>query len=699
MNYLDIALGKNITLPQTSQWNFVKLTADVNPATLAAIVIDGKNQAELELIQKLKTTSGLNPTLIKLPSNPDEQMLQKVFAQASAYYEKMVPQYLQDLISFSQTQPISFTTPGHHNGQYYDKHPSGVVFNRFFGKNLMYADTSDTVPQLGDMMTHEGGPLSAEQQAARTYHADKVYFCTNGTTSANSICSSALLTEDDLVLFDRNNHKSLYNSALVMTGARPVYLPTDRNALGLIGEINSQALNEEAIRKEIAKVDPQRAKANRPFRLAIIQLETYDGIFQNPKYIIDKIGSLCDYILFDCAWAGFENFLPIMAKISPLNLELGPDDPGFLVTQSLHKQQAGMGQASQILKKDSHLKGQRRYVDHKHFNNAYLKFVTTSYSYPLYASLVVNSALTAGSGNKLWWDKILRLGIDFRKQLLAKSQLFRPFVSENFANYTTEELATTPQLWELTLQDKWHGFSQIAPHQAIIDPMKITLATPGIDNSGAKYTATGLPAPIVSEFLMEKDIIRAKNDLYSLLFLLTPGDTEQDLTILLNALLEFEELYLHDAALSQVLPKLAAQYPERYRDYTIQQLANEMHKYYSTNKTFSLQKDLFAKKDFQNYSLTPKIADQKFMKNQSELVDLAQVKNRIALEGALPYPPGIFVVAPGEIWTKTAQQYFEVLLGAIEQFPGFVPEIQGVYFNKDKNGTLKVQAEVLKENN
>ena len=99
----------------------------------------------------------------------------------------MVPGFLSDLVNFAEDRPVSFTTPGHHNGLYYEKHPAGVVFNRFFGKNLMFADTSDTVPELGDTMTHEGTPLTAEQKAAKTYHADKVYFCTNGTTSANSI--------------------------------------------------------------------------------------------------------------------------------------------------------------------------------------------------------------------------------------------------------------------------------------------------------------------------------------------------------------------------------------------------------------------------------------------------------------------------------------------------------------------------------
>lgn len=123
-----------------------------------------------------------------------------------------------------------------------------------------------------------------------------------------------------------------------------------------------------------------------------------------------------------------------------------------------------------------------------------------------------------------------------------------------------------------------------------------------------------------------------------------------------------------------------------------------MHDYYKTNRTFTLQKELFAKPDMQNYVMTPEEADTLFMRNQSELVNLNDVQGRIAAEGALPYPPGVFIVAPGEKWSEVDQKYFEVLAGAIEKFPGFVPEIQGVYLSKQKDGTILVQAEVLKEN-
>ncbi|ALI52667.1 putative ornithine decarboxylase [Lactobacillus helveticus] len=697
MDFLKIAFGNGVNLNKIKNWKTVPIDQVKNSAEIAAIVIQNKDPNAQKQAQALRNQSGFSIPIIEVDQQVSTTDQEEIADLAENYEQKMVPGFLTDLINFAQAKPISFTTPGHHNGQYYDKHPAGVVFNKFFGKNLMFADTSDTVPQLGDTMTHAGTPLDAEKLAAKTYHADKVYFCTNGTTSANSICASALLSEGDLVLFDRNNHKSLYNSALVMSGAKPVYIPTDRNALGLIGEMDPDFLTEDKIRAEVAKVDPKKAKAIRPFRLAIVQAETYDGVFYDAKWIVDRIGKLCDYILFDCAWGGFEEFVPIMRHLSPLLLSLRPDDPGILVTQSLHKQQAGMAQASQILKKDSHIKGQKRYVDHKHFNHAYLKFVTSSYAYPLYASLTVNSYVTAGEGNKKWWAETLRMGIEWRKKLLKQSKLFKPLVPDNFAEIPTANLMDDAKYWSMSKNDDWHGFRKMGNGEAMIDPLKITVRTPGIDVKNAKYEKTGIPGAVVAEFLMENHIIRAKNDLNSLLFLLTPGDSQEELDTLLNAFLKFEQYYYEDALVKDVLPVLYQEYPERYHGYTLKQLCQEMHEYYKENKTFVLQQKLFVKPNMQNYQMTPAEADQLFKKDQTELVDLEDVVGRTAAEGALPYPPGIFIVAPGEKWGEIDQKYFEVLAHAIEKFPGFVPEIQGVYLEPQKDGNIKVQVEVVKD--
>ena len=678
-------------------WLASNVYSGITAAELAAFVLPKADEVAYQKAQELMAKDGLQVPVILVDAGESlsKEELQDKVAQAAQQYEaENVPGFLRDLINFADEKPVSYTTPGHHNGQFYEKHPAGVVFKKFFGDNMLRADVSDTVAELGDTLTHGGTPLDSEQEAAQAFNADKVYYVTNGTTSSNTICTNAVLSEGDLVLFDRNNHKSLYNSALIMTGAKPVYLPTSRNPLGLIGPVISDDLDEEKIRAEIAKVDPERAKAKRPFRMAVLQLETFDGVFYNAKWLLDKIGKLCDYVLFDCAWGGYEQFVNIMKQLSPLQYKYTADDPGILVTQSIHKQQAGLAQTSQILKKDAHIKGQKRYVDHKHFNNAYLKYVTTSYSYPIYASLTVNTALAKGAAPKKWWEEAMRKGIRFRKTLNQKSKLFKTLNAQEINEKSEQELMDNLSYWKMEETDDWHGFKGIAKDEAIISPLKLTVVCSGINLATGKYEKTGIPGKVIGEYLTEKRVITCKSDLYSTLFLLTPGERDADLEALLTSFLEFEEYYLRDAPLEQVLPRLVKQNPDRYRNYTIRQLCQEMHEYYAKNEIYKLQQDLFLKKTFQDYEMTPAEADKLFMKNEGELVDLDEIEGRVALEGALPYPPGVFIVAPGEKWQKIDVDYFKILMGAIDKFPGFDPEIQGVYLNKD-TGVTKAQGFVL----
>ncbi|WP_025086746.1 putative ornithine decarboxylase [Ligilactobacillus apodemi] len=698
--YLQIATPKELQSLVPKPWEWVELSPEIEATTLAAIVINANDLKQKACANLLKKQLGLDLPLIELTATDLTQAKEMITNAATAYENEMVPGFLQDLINFADEKAVSFTTPGHHNGNFYRNHPAGQVFKNFFGDNLLYADVSDTIPELGDTLTHGGTPLTAEKEAAKAFNADKVYFCTNGTTSSNTICASATLTAGDLVLFDRNNHKSLYNSALVMTGANPVYLQTDRNALGLIGPVLAKDLDETKIRQEIAKVDPKKVQEKRPFRLAVLQLETYDGVFYDAKYLLEKIGPLCDYVLFDCAWGGYEQFVDLMRTLSPLQPNYGPDDPGILVTQSVHKQQAGLAQTSQILKKDAHLKGQKRYVDHKHFNNAYLKYVTTSYSYPIYASLAVNAKMAHSTANKTWWEQTLRRGIEFRKALLRQSKLFKPLVptkiaGKNWQDISTEKLATELDLWRLDPTQNWHGFLQGTKNEAVISPLKLTIVSPGVDLATGKYESVGIPSPLIGEFLLEKRIIAGKADLYSTLFFLTPGEDELSLQTLLEAFLEFERLYLTDAPLKKALPRFAKQAKDRYAGYTLKQLCQEMHAYFSTHNIYQLQQALFTKDTFQAYEELPYTADQAFMRNQGELVDLDEIVGRVALEGALPYPPGVFIVAPGEKWQQIDVDYFKILLGAMEYFPGFEPEIQGIYLTRNKEGKLTAKGYVL----
>ena len=637
--------------------------------------------------------------IININEINEEEFSKELNEAADKYEEEMLPPFFDVLSKYSRRGNLQFSCPGHQGGQYFMKHPAGRAMYEYFGENIFKSDICNADVDLGDLLIHEGPAMSAQTYAAKVYNADKTYFVMNGTSTSNSVVINAIVSPGDLVLFDRNNHKSIYNSALVSSAGKPIYLETARNPFGFIGGIDAHCFNEEYLRSEAAKIDSEKAKEKRPFRLAVIQLGTYDGTIYNARQVVNKIGHLCDYILFDSAWVGYEQFIPMMRECSPLLLDLKPEDPGILVTQSIHKQQAGFSQTSQIHKKDSHLKGQKRYVDHKRFNNAYMLYASTSPFYPLFAALDVNARMQDGeAGRKLWADCI-KVGVEARKDVLERCELLKPFIppvvnGKLWQDYPTEEIANNIEFFKFYPGEKWHSFEGYGENQYFVDPNKFMLTTPGIDIETGKYEDFGIPATILANYLRDHRVVPEKNDLNSILFLLTPAESTSKMKGLVDHLVRFENLIKEDAPLSEVLPKLYAKYEERYKGYTIRRLCQEMHDFYKKNDAKTYQKLLFRRDSLPEYVMNPNEANVELKRNNAKLVPLSDIVGEIALEGALPYPPGVFCVVPGERWNTVAQKYFSILEEGINKFPGFAPEIQGVYLEKE-DGKVRAYGYVL----
>ena len=637
--------------------------------------------------------------IIQINELNEEEFSKELNKVADKYEEEILPPFFDVLSEYSRRGNLQFACPGHQGGQYFMKHPAGRAMYEFFGENIFKSDICNADVDLGDLLIHEGPAMSAQTYAAKVYNADKTYFVMNGTSTSNSVVINAIVSPGDLVLFDRNNHKSIYNSALVSNAGKPVYLETSRNPFGFIGGIDAHCFDEKYLREEAAKVDSEKAKEKRPFRLAVIQLGTYDGTIYNARQVVDKIGHLCDYILFDSAWVGYEQFIPMMRECSPLLLELKPDDPGILVTQSIHKQQAGFSQTSQIHKKDSHLRGQKRYVDHKRFNNAYMLYASTSPFYPLFAALDVNARIQDGEAGKKLWADCIKVGVEARKDVLERCELLKPFIppvvnGKPWQDYPTEEIANNIEFFKFYPGEKWHSFEGYGENQYFVDPNKFMLTTPGIDVETGEYEEFGIPATILANYLRDHRVVPEKNDLNSILFLLTPAESTSKMKGLVDHLVRFENLIKEDAPLNEVLPKLYAKYEERYKGYTIRRLCQEMHDFYKKNDAKIYQKLLFRKDYLPEYVINPNEASIELKRNNAKLVPLSDIVGEIALEGALPYPPGVFCVVPGERWNNVAQKYFSILEEGINRFPGFAPEIQGVYLEKE-DGKIRAYGYVL----
>ena len=657
----------------------------------------------------------------------------QVIASVVKYGLSLLPPFFGGMMAYDSEANIAFDCPGHQGGQFYRKSPAGQLFFKYFGESIFRNDLCNADVDLGDLLIHEGAAVEAQKHAAQVFGADKTYFVLNGTSTSNKVVTGAMLRQGDLVLFDRNNHKSLHQGALVMAGATPVFLPTARNAFGMIGAVDWDAWDETYLREQIRAnplvTDKSRADAPRPFRLACIQLATYDGTIYNVKKVLKKIGHLCDYVLWDEAWIGYNAFHPLFKNHSPMRLkDLGPEMPGLFSTQSVHKQGAGFSQASQIHKRDDHLRGQRRYVEHKRFNEAFLMNASTSPFYPLFASLDVNAKIHAGKAGEMLWDRCIELGIDARKKFrefgalyarTAKTDeeqwFFDPFVPDvvtirdskftkdatdvRWEDLPTDVLKREQQCWTFNPKSKWHGYAGYSDGYAMVDPNKLTLVTPGINRKTGDYLDFGVPATVVANYLREQGVVPEKCDLNSILFLMTPAEDESKLNTLIARLVKFKNLWDRDAPLPEVLPGLYETHSERYAGYTLRQICNEMHGFYREANVKNLQRLCFRASSFPELAMSPKDAYAALVANDVDYVPLDKIRGRVSATLALIYPPGIGVVLPGERWDERAQpmlDYFRAFEESFNRFPGFNYEVQGVYQER-VDGRIRFYTYVVRE--
>lgn len=658
-----------------------------------------------------------------------------LISRLKQYAETLKTPFFGALVDYAEEGNQLWTCPGHNGGVFYSRSPIGRVFMEHLGEAVFRDDLDNSVLDLGDLLTHEGPALQAQKEAAQIFGAEKTYFVLNGTSTSNKVALSALVTDGDLVLFDRNNHKAALHGALMISGGVPIYVPTVRNPWGMIGPMRWDMLDETTLRERIRTnplvKDPEAWKRPRPFRVAVIEQCTYDGTIYSADMIIERVGHLCDYILFDEAWAGFMKFHPLYAGRFAMGLKnLGPDSPGIIATQSTHKQLASFSQASQIHMKDRHIRGQKRRVEHRRFNESFMQHASTSPFYPLFASLDVGAQMMKGRSGEVLWDDTIRLGIELRKKMRAvrrefeeketraeRRWFFEPFVPERveipdasakgavhrvaWENVSTDQLATNPAYWQLTPGANWHGFPDMAAGFAMTDPNKLIVLTPGFDRATGEYADHGIPAPVVAQYLRENRIVPEKNDLNSLLFLLTPGVEASKAGTLISGLVAFKKLHDDNALLEEVIPEFVRRRPARYATTRLRDLCADMHRFFRNSNVSALQAQQFMADHLPDIAMSPHAATRCLVRNDVDYLPIDSIAGRVATTPFVVYPPGIATIVPGERLTERAQpmiDYLTMFETCFNSFPGFEVEIQGVYREFDTSGRVKLYTYVASEN-
>lgn len=624
----------------------------------------------------------------------------RIDAAAKRYLAEIAPPLFSALAKFNRVFEYSWHTPGHTGGTAFLKTAIGKIFYEFYGENLFRTDLSISVGELGSLLDHSGAIGESEKYIARVFGADRSYTVTNGSSTSNRIIYMASITAGDLAFCDRNCHKSV-EQAIAISGAVPTYLIPSRNYLGIIGPIPPERLEPAALAKLIEKSPLAKNATSQKALHATVTNSTYDGICYNAKRVAELLGQSVDRIHFDEAWYGYARFNKMYEDRYGMfgdAKDYNDDSPTIFTTHSTHKLLAALSQASYI-----HVRDGRNKIEHNRFNEAFMMNSSTSPLYPIIASNEVAAAMMDEAGEFITTESI-REAVDFR-QMVAKynrelsanngwffttwnaDEVFDPSLDKKvaFADADPELLTKDPNCWVLHPGDSWHGYGDIEDGYALLDPIKVSVVAPGVNRDGT-LGQSGIPAMLLVSYLDQKGIVNEKTTDFTVLFLFSIGITKGKWGTLLNAMLSFKKDYDANTSLSEALPNLVADHPERYEGMGLHDLADEMFAQMKSTHQTKIQSEAFG--TLPHPDMMPQKAYQELVHNNVEQIPITEMAGRTLATGIVPYPPGIPLIMPGENAGPADGPligYLKALQSFDHKFPGFghdthgVENINGVY--------------------
>ncbi len=613
-----------------------------------------------------------------------EFMARAIARAAQLYLDRLPPPMFKALMDYTLHARYSWHTPGHGGGVAYRKSPVGQLFYQFFGENTLRSDISVSVGDLGSLLDHTGPIAAGERNAARIFGTDETLFVVGGTSTSNKIVWHGMVARGDLVLCDRNCHKSILHS-LIMTGATPIYLIPSRNGLGIIGPISREQFTPELIRRKIA-ANPLAQNTNGKVRLLVMTNSTYDGLCYNVDAIKQTLGDTVDVLHFDEAWYAYANFHEFYDGYHAISSARPARSPHAITfaTQSPHKLLAALSQSSMIHVQHSETKR----LDMARFNEAFMMHTSTSPQYGIIASCDVAAAMMEQPAGRALVQETIDEALGFRRAMTAvRDQLkgswwFEVWQPEAMAERPVDEKSR----WVLRPGDRWHGFEGLAENHVLVDPIKVTMLTPGLSADGSMQDL-GIPAAVVTRFLSARRIEIEKTGLYSFLVLFSMGITRGKWSTLVTELINFKDLYDANAPLTRVLPSLVEAHPEAYAAMGLGDLCEQMHRAYREDDLPNAHRDMYT--TLPEMAMRPADAYERLVRGQVESVEIDDLAGRTLAVMVVPYPPGIPLIMPGERITPATKPIHDYLLYAREfdrRFPGFETDIHGLRFESTAVG-------------
>ncbi|HEY3325563.1 MAG TPA: arginine/lysine/ornithine decarboxylase [Novimethylophilus sp.] len=609
---------------------------------------------------------------IHMYEDTPEFIARYIVREARDYLDSLPPPFFRALTHYAADGSYSWHCPGHSGGVAFLKSPVGQMFHQFFGENMLRADVCNAVDELGQLLDHTGPVAASERNAARIFHCDHLYFVTNGTSTSNKIVWHSTVAPGDIVVVDRNCHKSVLHS-IIMTGAIPVFLMPTRNHFGIIGPIPKEEFEWENIKKKIAK-NPFATDKNAKPRVLTITQSTYDGVIYNVEEIKEMLDGKIDTLHFDEAWLPHASFHDFYGDYHAIG-EGRPRCKESMIfsTQSTHKMLAGLSQASQILVQDA----ENSRLDRDVFNEAYLMHTSTSPQYSIIASCDVAAAMMEPPGGTALVEESIKEALDFRRAMRKVDEewgadwWFKVWGPDDLSEEGIEER----EAWMLKTKARWHGFGKVAKGFNMLDPIKATIITPGLDVDGEFSEEFGIPAAIVTKYLAEHGVIVEKTGLYSFFIMFTIGITKGRWNTLVTALQQFKDDYDKNQPCWRVLPEFVGKHP-RYEKTGLRELCDQIHGVYKANDVARLTTEMYLSDMIP--AMKPADAFAKMAHRNIERVPIDELQDRITAVLLTPYPPGIPLLIPGERFNATIVRYLQFAREFNGKFPGFETDIHGL---------------------
>lgn len=546
-------------------------------------------------------------------------------------------------------------------------------FGEFYGRNMFLAETSATTGGLDSLLQPKGPLKKAQEMASDVYGSQNTYFVTNGTSTANKIVMQALVKPGDIVLVDRDCHKS-HHYGLVLSGAYPVYLDSyPIEEYSMYGAVPLSQIKDKLMKlKDAGRLDK--------VKMLLLTNCTFDGMVYNVQRVMEEILAIKPDMIFlwDEAWFAFASFAynykqrtaMFSAKrlyekynseaykqhyeshIKGLNngdRSLLPDPNEVRIrvyaTQSTHKTLSSFRQGSMIHIWDQDF----RRKSESTFLEAYMTHTSTSPNYQMLASLDAGRRQVQLEGFELV-EKSIEMAMVLRAKINDTPQLSKYFDILTVQDFIPNEYRQTGLKEYYTQHEGWNRMDDAWENdEFVLDPTKITLhiGRTGVDGDTFK-----------NKYLMDKFNIQInKTSRNTVLFMTNIGTTRGSVTYLTNALL-----------------KIADELDEEFK------ALNNKEKELRENKIHSLTKDVPPLPDFSyfhhSFQAVPGVpgGDLRaayFLAYNEDNYDYVPLKEclsvmkggrtLVASTFVIPYPPGFPVLVPGQVVSEEIINFLNAL--------------------------------------